>query len=991
MLGEMTVDVTYRQNHYTLALFVVEGNGPSLFGRSWLQHICLDWKSLGVATVQKVPSPIEFLLRKYEDVFQEGLATMRPFKADLCLKNDAIPRFHKPRSVPFALKEAVGRELDEMEAAGVLERVTHSRWAAPIVPVPKKNGQIRICGDFKVTINPVLQIDQYPLPKPDDLFTTLVGGQKFTKLDLTQAYQQMQLEENVKELVTINTHQGLYQFTRLPFGVASAPAIFQRTMDTILQGLPRVICYIDDILITGVSEEEHLHNFEEVLKRLQQRGMRVKAEKCAFCQDTVEFLGHSIDQRGLHATSAKVDAILLAPTPKNQQELRSFLGLVYYYGKFIPNLSTLVHPLNELLKVGKSWRWTPDCKNAFTAAKEKLSQAPILAHFDPSVPLRLAGDASAYGIGAVLSHLYHDGTERPIAYASRTLTPSERNYTQLEKEALSLVFGIKKFHQYIYGREFQLLTDHKPLVTILGPKAGIPSLAAARLQRWALLLSSYQYQIQYKATQKHHNADGLSRLPAKTDQPSDSESMPTIFNIHQIAALPVTSKQISAVTRRHPVLSRVVQYLKNGWPTAKPNAALVPYWSRRHELSMEQGCILWGIRVIIPPSLQPQVLEELHHTHAGIVRMKAIARSYVWWPHLDQDLEKLAKSCTQCQSYRNMPAAAPLHPWLWPSKPWQRIHIDYAGPIDGKMMLVVVDANSKWPEVIPMSSSTTQATIEGLRRLFAAYGLPQQLVSDNGPQFTSAEFAVFLRKNGVKHIYSSPYHPSTNGLAERFVRTLKAAMKNKEIKDPHQRLMDFLLSYRTTPHSTTNSSPCELFMQRSLRTQLDLLRPELEETVCHKQAEQKKGHDHHTRRREFFIGQRVLVRNLRDGPHWLQGTIIERKGPLSYLVQLTSGAVWRRHIDHILESVDSPQEEPVTPEPVISVPEELPSPSSIPVDVTPPTVPVTEQSDISTDETAVSEPAPVLTDHQSETVQTPPRCYPQRQHRPPERYRDLIW
>ena len=194
-------------------------------------------------------------------------------------------------------------------------------------------------------------------------------------------------------------------------------------MDTILQGLSHVICYIDDILVTGVSEEEHLHNLEEVLKRHQQHGVRVKAEKCAFCQDTVEFLGHRIDQRGVHTTSEKVDAILLAPTPKNQQELRSFLGLVQYYRKFIPNLSTLVHPLNELLKAGKSWRWTPDCKNAFTAAKEKLSQAPILAHFDPAVPLRLTGDASAYGIGAVLSHLYHDGTERPIAYASCTLTP----------------------------------------------------------------------------------------------------------------------------------------------------------------------------------------------------------------------------------------------------------------------------------------------------------------------------------------------------------------------------------------------------------------------------------------------------------------------------------------------------------------------------------------------------------------------------------------
>ena len=443
---------------------------------------------------------------------------------------------------------------------------------------------------------------------------------------------------------------------------------------------------------------------------------------------------------------------------------------------------------------------------------------------------------------------------------------------------------------------------------------------------------------------------GYPDYQSKQTSHSTLESMPTIFNIHQIVALPVTSKQIAAVTRRHPVLSCVVRHLKNGWPTAKPNAALLPFWSRRHELSMEQGCILWGIRVVIPPSLQPQVLEKLHHTHSGIVRMKAIARSYVWWPHLDQDLEKLAKSCVQCQSYRNMPAAAPLHPWLWPSKPWQRIHIDYAGPIDGKMMPVVIDAHSKWPEVISMSSSTAQATIEGLRRLFAAYGLPQQLVSHNGPQFTSAEFAVFLRKNGVKHIYSSPYHPSTNGLAERFVRTLKEAMKNREIKDPHQRLMDFLLSYRTTPHSTTNSSPCELFMQRSLRTRFDLLRPELEETVCQKQVKQKKDHDLHTRRCEFFVGQRVLVRNLRDGPCWLQGTVIEWKGPLSYLVQLASGSVWKRHVDHMLESVDSPLEETVTPEPVTHELEELPRfPLSPNTPVPSSTVPVAEQPAITTD------------------------------------------
>jgi len=236
-----------------------------------------------------------------------------------------------------------------------------------------------------------------------------------------------------------------------------------------------------------------------------------------------------------------------------------------------------------------------------------------------------------------------------------------------------------------------------------------------------------------------------------------------------------------------------------------------------------------------------------------------------------------------------MPPVAPLHPWLWPSQPWQRIHIDYAGPVDGRMLLIIVDAHSKWPEVIPMSSTTSQATIRALRQLFAAHGLPQQLVSDNGPQFSSEEFATFLAKNGVKHIRSSPYHPSTNGLAERFVRTLKKAMKSSNFVDPHQKLMNFLLSYRSTPHSTTNSTPSELFLHRSLRTRLDLLRPDLGAAVFQKQASQKKVHDLHSRTREFFNGERILVRNMRNGPRWLLGTVIERRGPLSYLVQVANG------------------------------------------------------------------------------------------------------
>ena len=318
--------------------------------------------------------------------------------------------------------------------------------------MPKAEGQIRLCGDYKVTINPVLEVDQYPLPKPDNIFATLATGKYFSKIDLTHAYQQMKLKEDSRHLVTINTHRGLFRYTRLPFGVASAPSIFQKVMDTVLQGLPKVICYLDDILVSGATREEHLQNLENVLQRLQQYNIRAKRSKCAFMCESVDYLGDHIDATGLHTLSSKVKAVQNAPQPKNVQELRSFLGLLHYYGKFLPNLATLLHPLNALLKSGSKWVWSTECSKAFQAAKQLLVTAPVFAHYDSELPIRLAGDASAYGIGAVISHICEDGSERPIAFASQTLSPAEMNYPQIEKEALSLIYGVTKFHQYLYGR-----------------------------------------------------------------------------------------------------------------------------------------------------------------------------------------------------------------------------------------------------------------------------------------------------------------------------------------------------------------------------------------------------------------------------------------------------------------------------------------------------------------------------------------------------------
>lgn len=444
-----------------------------------------------------------------------------------------------------------------------------------------------------------------------------------------------------------------------------------------------------------------------------------------------------------------------------------------------------------------------------------------------------------------------------------------------------------------------------------------------------------------------------------------------MFNIGQVQSLPVTSAQLQNATRQDPVLSRAVHYTKSGWPRQVPEE-LKPYWMRRSELTIEGECLMW---VVIPEKLQQQVLEELHQSHSGMVKTKALTRSYLWWPNLNQQIETVIKSCVTCQAARNVPAVAPLHPWTWPSKPWHRINIAFAGPFCGRMF---VDAHSRWPEVLEMKSTTSTATIQELRRLF---GLPLQLISDNRPQFTSSEFTSFLKGNGIKHVHCAPYHPSSNGAAERFVQSFKRAIKASEKSNMsfQQRLMSFLLTYRTTPHATTNAAPCTLFLKRQVRTRFDLLRPDVEEEVVRKQADQKMQHDSRAKR-ELFLGQRVMVHSIQAGQPWIPATVIERNGPLSYLVQVSGNRVWKRHIDHIREMNDCPQQEAAdahatpqllipsraphvteSPETGASAPEVVPSnsgPDAPPADVSPEPVSVqdthTPPTDSTKEDTAVT-------------------------------------
>lgn len=979
--GVIRVSVQVKGQKAKLPLYVVKGDFPSLLGRSWLEEIKLDWPA--VNRLYKEDTDLTTVLNRYPEVFKEELGNMKDITVKLNIKPDSHPKFLKARPVPYAIRPKVEAELESLVKSGVLEPVSRSEWATPIVPVIKRDESVRVCGDFKVTINPVLEAEQYPLPHIDDLFTCLAGGKKFSKIDLNQAYLQMHVDEKSRELLTINTHKGLYRYRRLPFGITSAPAVFQRAMDQILSGLSGVQCYLDDILITGKTDEDHLKNLDATLQRLQGYGLRVRRSKCAFFQPSVEYLGHVIDSEGLHKAPSKVKAIVDAPAPQNVSQLRSYLGLLNYYGRFIPNLSSLLKPLHRLLCQDKAWTWTDQCQNAFAKTKTALLESEALIHFDPTLPIQLACDASPYGVGAVVSHIMPSGEERPIAFASRTLSTAESKYAQIEREALGIVFGVRKFHQYLFGRNFILLTDHRPLTTIFGPHTGIPPLAASRMQRWALLLSGHTYDIKYRKSELHANADGLSRLPLPANHGASQQA--EIFYFRQVENAPITSAQVKRHTRNDPVLSKLLDVVIRGGSDNLPE--LKPYITKRSELSVQAGCLLWGRRVIIPPVLRKKLLQQLHTGHSGIVRMKELARSYFWWPGLDSEIEETARICSSCQNVRSMPQPAPLHPWDWPEEPWQRIHVDFAGPLEEKMFLIAIDAHSKWPEVSIMRSTTAEKTIEKLGEMFSRFGFPEQLVSDNGTQFTSQEFKTFLEINGVQHIRSAPYHPSTNGAAERFVQSMKHALKASQGQGSlHQRLNNFLLTYRNTTHSTTKATPAMLLIKRQLRTNLDLLKPpRTKDIVLLNQEAQVERRKQRAKERIFHPGDHVLARNYSSGPKWMPATVLAQTGPVSYTVSNKENVVWRRHADQLhsgssAQVETSPvsgagpfkqvstvppkqtQDEPLATEPV------SPRPASSQIELSPPT------TLIPTVTTSVGSP-------DGRTA----RRYPQRDRRPPTR------
>lgn len=893
VLGYIFVNVKLNEIYAEkLMLYIVKGQGNPLLGRAW-------FKPLGIEVTVALKTPlnmvnvasnfanvIERIQFEFKDVFSSKLGTYNKRKFSLNVQDSNRQKFFRPRSLPFILRDKVESELGKMLTAKQLIPVETSRYGTPLVVVPKANGAVRICGDYKVTINPDLIIDRYPLPRPEELILKIAGCKFYSKIDLSHAYQQLELDDESSELLTLSTHRGLFRPTRLMYGVASAPGIFQREMEIIFQDMAYVACYLDDILIGGRDVEHHEQILRNVLSKLKESGLTVNREKCSFFEEELKFLGMIVNKTGIKSDPSKVKAIVEAKKPENVLQLQSFLGMITYLSKFLPNASSILYPLNQLLCKGKKFEWTEECNKAFCKVKKVLIESNFLVHFDPKFKIKVKCDASPYGIGAVLMHEINN-KEYPIAFVSRTLTNVEKRYSQLDREALAIIFGLNRFHKYLYGIHFVIQTDHKPLTFIFGEKKNIPVIVANRIQRYAMILAGYNYTIEYLPANRNVIADMLSRLPLESTQGNVENS-----NINFVAEVfeKINRNIIVSETRQDPELRQIIKFVVFGWPN-NVNEQFKSYMMKKFDLTYENQCLFLGHKIVIPQSLRSIFLQELHKTHLGVVKMKSFARAYFWWPTLNREIEQLTKSCHACSINAKNPRKVELHKWIPPIEPGRRVHADLCY-IGKNTFLVITDAFSKWPEIFQIANSTSFTIIKIFKEYLARWGLIEVLVTDNGPPFNAKDFNDFLEKNGVNHMFTPPYHPQSNGAAENCVATFKDKVKKALAGQValHDAVQNFLLDYRSAMHATTCRTPAELHLNRRLRTRFDVMLKEKEDA----QIGNFGGHS-----REIVVGDSVMARQYRGKEKWVEGRVTDVEGKVICEVEGSDGEIRRRHVDQL--------------------------------------------------------------------------------------------
>ncbi|UYV79319.1 RRM1 [Cordylochernes scorpioides] len=900
VFGKCLVNVSYKNYQEKLPLIVTGqfNNQTPLLGRNWIRILKADWPNcvFDICNNINVISNLELFLEVYKRVFEDKDLPIQGIKGSISLRPNAKPKFFKFRPVPFSIKEKIDKELDRLEKSQIIEKVNASDWSTPLVTVIKSNGELRLCGDFKNTLNNCIEDEKYPLPTIETMLGNLGGNKIFTKLDLSSAYHQIEMDEASKNLLVVSTHRGLYRYNRLPFGISPASAIFQRCMDSLFHDVPNTVIYLDDIFIGSKDEQEHYRILKIIFDKLKELNFTLNKEKCLFLKKDICFLGHIINEDGVRPDSKKLEALERCKKPFDKTSLKSFLGMLSFYSKYIPNMSTLAGPLYQLLKKDNRWKWSSQCEKAFLNLKLTLLNSQALIHYSMKLPLTLTCDASAYGISGVLCHIV-EGEEKPITFVSRTLSSAEVKYSQTEKEALAIVFATSKLRQYLFGRKFVLKSDHKALTTVFGNKRLLPPLIANRLHRWALELSNFDFDIRYTNKDTMLCADAFSRLPLEEMNSREDNIDLVTHDISFLNVTPLDHLIIEEETNKDPVLNKLKEYLLEDPQLAKKDETMKPFLSKLENFSVLQGCIFVDSRAVIPSTCQDQMLKLLHQSHIGINRMKSLARSSVWWPKMDSQIEEFVKECSPCMHHQTAPPAENT-PWPRTNQPWQRVHVDHFY-FRGDCYLLVVDANSNWIEVFPVRGTTSQENIKLLRECFARYGLPQCLVSDNGPPFNSIEFKEFLRKNNVYHLTSPAYNPSSNGIAEVSVRIIKKSLEKSLEESPNSNmdciLQNVLFNYRNTPTSL-DKPPVERLLSYVPRTFVNCLNSEFI---------QKTFGRNECGRRHFQVGDKVMfTRVIQKRRKWFKAQVIRRLGYNVYLVKNLKGT-FKVHVNQMRTGSDT--------------------------------------------------------------------------------------
>jgi transposase InsO family protein len=693
-------------------------------------------------------------------------------------------------------------EIEQMLRDDVIEH-SNSPWSSPLVLIKKKDDSYRFCVDYR-KVNAVTVKDSYPLPYISQILDRLRDTTYLSSLDIRSAYWQIPVSEDSRPITAFTVPcRGLFQFKRMPFGLHNSPATFQRLIDRVLQGdlEPYCFAYLDDIIIATPTFDKHVEVLREVLVRLTTAGLTLRQEKCYFCLPSLKYLGYVVDRDGLRVDPDKVAAILNLPEPQNVTEVRRVLGVASWYRRFIPNFSSLTAPISALTQKNSVFKWSDECRKAFTTIKEHLVSAPILSCPNFDQPFFIQTDSSDYGLGAVLSQNLEDG-ERVISYISRSLQKNERKFSATEKECLAVIWAIEKLRPYIEGSKFTVVTDCHSLIWLNNLKD--PS---GRLSRWALRLQGYDFDIIHRRGKDNVVPDALSRGVEKVEAinllpPSN------LFDPLDIDDLwyKNLSQRVLARPRKYPCwqindLGFLYKFVKPKIPDLGPE---IDDW-----------------KLVLPKSSRHSILQENHDLptagHAGIYKtIRRIASRY-YWPKLKADVIRYVNHCRVCLAHKveQVKPAGFMAPRAKATRPWQVLCTDIVGPLPRSRkgncyILVVADCFTKFALFFPMRNATAPTVTKTIEdNIFLVYGTPQYLISDNGVQFRSNQFTALCNEYRTKILFTARYHPQANP-AERINRVLKT-MLSTYVKENHRTWEDNLAkvgcAIRTATHEVIGHSP----------------------------------------------------------------------------------------------------------------------------------------------------------------------------------------